>query len=38
MSVDRARLAGCSVAALAVLGFWALVIGGLWLGCRLLWP
>ena len=38
MSVDRQRLAGCSVAALAVLGFWTLVVAALWCLCRLVWP
>ena len=38
VSIDRARLAGCSVAALAVLGFWTLVVVALWCLCRLVWP
>ena len=38
VSVDRARLAGCSVAALALVGFWTLVLVALWCLCRLVWP
>ncbi len=38
MSTDPQRLAGCSVAALALLGFWALVLAALWCLCRLVWP
>lgn len=35
---DRQRLAACSVAALAVLGFWTLVLAALWWLCRRVWP
>jgi hypothetical protein len=38
VSIDRERLAGCSVAALAIVGFWTLVLVALWRLCRLVWP
>ncbi len=38
VSIDRQRLAGCSVAALAVIGFWTLVVAALWCLCRVVWP
>ena len=38
VSIDRVRLAGCSIAVLAVLGFWTLVVAALWCLCRLVWP